>query len=245
MPPPRIRPSSLFFSAKSPRAHTASFRQHLRPQRTQTLSTLLSRLRLQLQPSGNYTPALATFRIAKTTAKIFLAIHLVFTYIGMVGPTHGISMVPTIPHSYRSTPMILVSHLHRRGRNIAVGDVVTFDTPGHKDTRGCKRVVGMPGDFVAVLSGGKGNGDLGKRDDEGDWANVKEEVVRVPEGHVWLAGDNLDWSRDSRVFGAVPLNVVKGKVLAVVWPLDAAKWLGGEEGLRDVSEGAHEPLVTR
>ncbi|KAF9738919.1 mitochondrial inner membrane protease subunit [Paraphaeosphaeria minitans] len=247
MPPPRIRPSSLFFSAQSPRLHTAFFHQHLHPQRvrTQTLTTFLARLRHQLQPSSDFTPALTTFRIAKTTAKLFLAIHLVFTYIGVIGPTNGISMVPTIPHSYRYTPYIMVSHLHRRGRNIAVGDVVTFDTPGPSSTRSCKRVVGMPGDFVAVLSTGRGQDDLGKQDDEGDWANVRDEIIRVPEGHVWLAGDNLDWSRDSRVFGPVPLNVLKGKVVAVVWPLNDAKWLGGEEAIADVKEGGHEPVVTR
>lgn len=242
MPPPRIRPSLFFFAARSPRSHTF-FTPHLHSRRTQTLTTLLSRLRLQ--HSSAPAPVRATWRIVKNTATALLAFHLFFTYIGTIGPTHGISMVPTIPHSYRSTPFILISHIHRRGRGIAVGDVVTYHTPAKMSTVGCKRVVGMPGDFVSVLSPGRGEGDLGKGDDDGDWANVKDEVVRVPEGHVWLAGDNLEWSRDSRVFGAVPLNLVRGKVIAVVWPTSAWKWLGGEEGLSDASEGGHEPLVTR
>ncbi|KAF2452065.1 LexA/Signal peptidase [Karstenula rhodostoma CBS 690.94] len=243
MPPPRIRPSLLLFSAKPPRPHTPFFTQRLHPQRTHTLTTLFSRLRLT--HSSAPTPVRSTWRIVKNTAKSLLVIHLFMTYIGTIGPTHGISMVPTIPHSYRSTPFILVSHLHRRGRNIAVGDVITYHTPAKTSIIGCKRVVGMPGDFVSVLSGGRENEDLGKADDEGDWANVKEEVVRVPEGHVWLAGDNLDWSRDSRVFGAVPLNLVRGKVEAVVWPPSAWKMLGGEEGLRDATDEEYEPLVTR
>jgi inner membrane protease subunit 1 len=180
-----------------------------------------------------------------TAAKALLILHLFTAYIGTIGPTHGISMVPTIPHSYLSTPYILISHLHRRGRNIAVGDVITYHSPAKASMVGCKRVIGMPGDFVSVLSRARDNGDLGKADDEGDWANVKDEVVRVPEGHCWLAGDNLDWSRDSRVFGAVPLNLVRGKVLAVVWPPSAWKTLGGDEGLRDATEEEHEPLVTR
>lgn len=41
---------------------------------------------------------------------------------------------------------------------------------------------------------------------------------QVPEGHVFLAGDNLPWSRDSRQWGPVPLGLVTGKVIARVWP---------------------------
>lgn len=44
------------------------------------------------------------------------------------------------------------------------------------------------------------------------------EHVRIPRGHVWLAGDNLSNSTDSRAYGPVPLALVKGKVLARVGP---------------------------
>ena len=110
---------------------------------------------------------------------------------------------------------------------------------------GCKRVIGMSGDFVSVVSVAREDEDLDKDNDEGDWANVKEEVIRVPEGHCWLAGDNLEWSRDSRVFGPVPLNLVKGKVLAVLWPLSDWKVLGGDEALKEPSEEGHEMVVRR
>ena len=43
-------------------------------------------------------------------------------------------------------------------------------------------------------------------------------MVQVPEGHCWVAGDNLEASRDSRHFGPLPLALVRGKVLARVWP---------------------------
>lgn len=49
--------------------------------------------------------------------------------------------------------------------------------------------------------------------------------VQVPEGHVYLAGDNLPWSRDSRNFGPVPLGLVNGKITAVVWPPRRMRWL--------------------
>jgi inner membrane protease subunit 1 len=40
--------------------------------------------------------------------------------------------------------------------------------------------------------------------------------VRIPRGHVWLAGDNLSNSTDSRAYGPVPVALLKGKVLARV-----------------------------
>lgn len=40
--------------------------------------------------------------------------------------------------------------------------------------------------------------------------------VRIPRGHVWLAGDNLSNSTDSRAYGPVAVGLLKGKVLARV-----------------------------
>jgi mitochondrial inner membrane protease subunit 1 len=40
----------------------------------------------------------------------------------------------------------------------------------------------------------------------------------VPPGHVWVQGDNLAVSRDSREYGPVPLGTVRGRVLCTLWP---------------------------
>lgn len=50
------------------------------------------------------------------------------------------------------------------------------------------------------------------------------QYVTVPLGHVWLAGDNMANSTDSRHYGPVPLGMVRGKVLARVYP--NPRWLG-------------------
>jgi inner membrane protease subunit 1 len=39
-------------------------------------------------------------------------------------------------------------------------------------------------------------------------------MVQVPEGHVWLAGDNLPYTRDSRTYGPLPMALIKGKIIA-------------------------------
>lgn len=46
----------------------------------------------------------------------------------------------------------------------------------------------------------------------------KVRYITVPTGHVWLAGDNLANSTDSRHYGPVPLGLVRSKVVAVAYP---------------------------
>lgn len=47
----------------------------------------------------------------------------------------------------------------------------------------------------------------------------------MPEGHCWILGDNLPFSRDSRFYGPLPLALVQGKVIAKVFPLSDMGWI--------------------
>ena len=42
--------------------------------------------------------------------------------------------------------------------------------------------------------------------------------VAVPEGYVWVLGDNRPVSADSREFGLVPIELVRGRACARIWP---------------------------
>ncbi len=65
----------------------------------------------------------------------------------------------------------------------------------------------------AVEGGGSGRrGGRRKRKTDLDGS----EHIRIPRGHVWLAGDNMSNSTDSRTYGPVALGLLKGKVLARV-----------------------------
>jgi inner membrane protease subunit 1 len=154
-------------------------------------------------------------------------------------------MLPTIPADFKKRPWILFSTLHRRGRWVKVGDVVTYTNPIFPNEYGCKRVIGMPGDFVSVVTPGRQDGDIEVVDVDEKWSRVKEQVIQVPEGHCWVAGDNLEWSRDSRLYGPLPLGLVKAKVLAVIGPMSEARWMGANFDVKDAQETQHEWVIKR
>ena len=126
-------------------------------------------------------------------------------------------MFPTIPIS---DVVLLVSRLHKFGRGVKVGDVVEAESPIFTGEAVGKRVVAMGGDWVVKskedLAGVQGG------------VEAEPEMLRVPEGHVWLEGDNLAYSRDSRFYGPVPMALIRGKVVGVGDGLLTWRWMGGK-----------------
>ncbi|NXC18973.1 IMP1L protease, partial [Corythaeola cristata] len=49
---------------------------------------------------------------------------------------------------------------------------------------------------------------------------VNNRVLSVPKGHVWLEGDNLRNSTDSRCYGPVPYGLIRGRICFKIWPLN-------------------------
>jgi signal peptidase I len=108
------------------------------------------------------------------------------------------------------------------------GDVVVFDTadvPGAAEApsrRLVKRVVGLPGEKVQALDGALVVDDEVIDD---PWQAAPTPAfgpILVPEGMVFVLGDNRSLSVDSRTFGVVPIGALTGRVEAVIWPLGDA-----------------------
>ena len=99
------------------------------------------------------------------------------------------------------------------------GDIVRIQhlgPDGQVDDRVIKRVVALAGDTVEIASGQAFvNGD--SIDDSDDVILADDDVsvaeVVVPDGYVYVLGDNRPISLDSRFFGPVPLEAVAGRVV--------------------------------
>ncbi len=153
--------------------------------------------------------------------------------------------------------LLPVNTIHR-------GDVVVFKYPEDPERDFIKRVIGLPGETLEVRE--KKVYINGKPLDEpyvhflqpagtyGEFAafDVRERYgpVTVPEGHYFMMGDNRDNSQDSRYWGFLPREYVKGKALIVYWSFDTQGEERAEGGAlggagRAVSSLAHIFTRTR
>ena len=57
----------------------------------------------------------------------------------------------------------------------------------------------------------------------------------IPAGHVWIQGDNLSNSIDSRYYGPVPESYIEGRVFYRIWPWKSAS------ALRNNTERVDDP----
>jgi signal peptidase I len=107
----------------------------------------------------------------------------------------------------------LLSHDPQRG------DVMIFRYPEDPRLDYIKRIIGLPGDTVAVR-----DGIVYVNDAPLNEAYIKEKPfnnfgpVTVGPDEYFVMGDNRNHSSDSRVWGMVPRKNIEGRALFVFWP---------------------------
>ena len=113
---------------------------------------------------------------------------------------------------------------NRNLRSPARGEIIVFRFPDHNpDNRKrdfVKRVIAVPGDKIAIISGVVWVND--KSIQEGyleyrDTFNMDERILK--ETDYFVLGDNRTGSNDSRAWGPVPEVNILGRVWSVYWPL--------------------------
>lgn len=154
------------------------------------------------------------------------------------------SMLPTLEINDR----VMVSKLSYRFGEIQPGDLIVFETgpevelslseaavqavldalgirtSGEEDL--IKRVIAVGGDEIEIVGNQvvvNGN-PLHEPYLAGEVNMADMSPRQIPEGQVWVMGDNRDASSDSRVFGPIEESAVVGEAVLRIWPLDR---LGG------------------
>lgn len=111
-----------------------------------------------------------------------------------------------------------------------VGDIITFTDPLDSDRTLIKRVIATGGSTVELIDGAVyvDGVKLDETYTEGKPSNPLQtapgvEVTypyTVPEGYVWVMGDNRTNSSDSRYFGAIPVSSITGHACWIYYPFD-------------------------
>lgn len=164
-------------------------------------------------------PSRARRFLIETLQTIALALFL-FLIINSVSArirVDGNSMQP----SFQDGNYVIVNKLAYRDGGLERGDVVVFPFPLNREEDFIKRVIGLPGDRVMVIRGDVFiNGQRIQEDyllaePRGDM----EELI-VPQGTIFVMGDNRNDSSDSRVWGPLSIDEIIGKAIFRYWPLD-------------------------
>jgi signal peptidase I len=103
--------------------------------------------------------------------------------------------------------------------------VVIFHYPLNPQEDYIKRVIGLPGDTVTVENGTVVVNGSSLTEPYISAPPMYSNTWEVPEGSIFVLGDNRNQSSDSHSWGYVPLENTIGKALVVYWPLTEMKTL--------------------
>ena len=106
------------------------------------------------------------------------------------------------------------------------GDVVIFKFPGDRKTDYIKRCIAIEGEVIKVR--GKSVYIDGKKLDENYTKYIRGGIndygpFRVPQGHIFVLGDNRDNSYDSRFWGPLDKKLLRGNALFLYFSIDYEK----------------------
>lgn len=163
---------------------------------------------------------------------IVLALFIIF-FVAQSFLVQGSSMEPTLHDGER----LLVDKLTYRFREPHRGEIIVFGYPRDPRRKFIKRVIGLPGDTVEIRN----------RTLEVNGEPIEESYIRgpmyqpypritVPEGTVWVLGDNRNNSEDSRFedVGPVPRGNIVGRALFIYWPISKAGIVRAPAALADL-----------
>jgi signal peptidase I len=177
------------------------------------------------------------FRLLRELIPMLLIVLVVFAGVRMFFQPYevdGASMSPTIANGER---LFVNRSAYVHVDLPALGDIYPFSEPRRgdiivlesnrtsRDASYIKRVIGLPGETITYTEGIVIVDGEPLVEDYINGAITGCHVptycsITIPQGHVYVLGDNRRDSEDSRFFGPVPMGDVVGKVFFSNWPYE-------------------------
>ena len=168
----------------------------------------------------------------------FIIASLLNVFVFQITRVQGSSMVPTLHNgdlyiisklgnAFNAQPdygdIIVVDSRTERVRTLAddffdilnYNALTTFIRHNADDIYWVKRVIGLPGDVILLSDGivyRNGEALFEEYINHEEYPVYEDTEITVPEGYLWVMGDNRNHSSDSRVIGCVPVENVIGKL---------------------------------
>ena len=154
---------------------------------------------------------------------LLACIFIIFLYQPV--QVEGTSMMPGLTNHER----IFINKFVYHFEPIRRGDVVVFWYPLDPSKSFIKRVVGLPGETVAIRDGHVYVEGIEMREPyvlPRYVSNGSYPPIIVPKGEYYVMGDHRDDSYDSRAFGPVPRRYIYGKAVFAYCPVARFGWIG-------------------
>ena len=132
-------------------------------------------------------------------------------------------MEPNFPNG----EYLLTDKISYRFNNPQRGDVVVFEAPVQPGEEYIKRIIALPGENVSIK-----DNNIFINEMKLDESYISDELktsagmflkngteITVPENNYFVLGDNRPFSSDSRSWGTVSKDKIKGKAWLIYWPV--------------------------
>lgn len=165
---------------------------------------------------------------ATETITISLSIFvMIYLFLGRPTQVLGYSMEPSLEPKQR----LIVENVSLRFSTLQRGQIVVLHSPTIQDTDYIKRIIGIPGDTIAINNCKVFiNNNLldepylaSNTCTSGGPKIVDNQPVDIPEGYYLVLGDNREHSYDGRSFGLIPKPEISGRAILRFWPPDMWK----------------------
>jgi len=177
-----------------------------------------------MQEGGLFRAGSFFIELTKGIIIFLIIVALIHFFIATVFKVEGKSMEP----NFHQDQYMLINKLSYIAAKPIRGDVVILKFPGDPEkTKYIKRIIGLPGEKVAIKDGLIYINDKKLRE-----IYIANDIITEPEMELTLAsdeyfvvGDNRPNSSDSRIWGPAPKKFLIGKAIFYLFPFKDAGYI--------------------